>query len=464
MAPRDVDRPVRRRGRFIVDTTPLRESSQFRLLYVGQLVSATGSQVTQVAAPVQVYQLTGSSFAVGLLGLAQLVPLIVGSIIGGALADQHDRRKLLLIAQILLAATSAGLVVNALAPSPQLWVIYVLTALSAGFSGLDNPTRSAATPTLVRRDLLASALALNQLMWQTCLVVGPALAGIMLARIDVAFAYAFDVGTFVVAIGALLLMRPILPIGGGTKASRSSVMEGIRYLAGKPALQGTFVIDVNAMVFGMPRALFPALGLTVYAGGALNGETVVGLLYAAPAAGALLAALTSGWLGKVDRQGRAVVLAVVVWGAAIALFGLARWLPLALACLAVAGAADVVSAVFRNSVLQLTVPDRLRGRLSSIHIAVVTGGPRLGDVEAGTVAALAGPTFSVVSGGLLCIAGAGLIARLLPELPRWRLSSHGHIDDAGSPDPAVPIDPSAPARADALDEAPLDPDPGGARG
>lgn len=424
-----LEHPVRRRGRFILDTTPLRESREFRLLYAGQLVSYTGSQVTQVAAPVQVFQLTNSSFAVGLLGLAQLVPLIVGSIIGGALADQHDRRKLLLVAQILLAATSAGLVLNAVSGSPKLWPIYVLTAVSAGFSGLDNPTRAASTPTLVRREVLPAALALNQLMWQTCMVVGPAIAGVMLARINVGFAYAFDVATFAAAIVALLLMRPIVPSGGGTKASRSSVLEGLHYLKGKQALQGTFVIDVNAMVFGMPRALFPALGLTVFAGGALDGETVVGLLYAAPAAGALVAALTSGWLGSIDRQGRAVIIAVMVWGGAIALFGLTPWLPLALVLLAVAGAADVVSSVFRNSVLQLTVPDRLRGRLSSIHIAVVTGGPRLGDVEAGTVAALAGPTASVVSGGLACIAGAGLIARLMPELARWRLAAHGHVDD-----------------------------------
>jgi hypothetical protein len=226
--------------------------------------------------------------------------------------------------------------------------------------------------------------------------------------------------SFGAAIVALLLMRPMVPEGGGTRASAASIVEGIRFLKGRQALQGTFVIDINAMVFGMPRALFPALGTTVFGGGA----AVVGLLYAAPGAGALIGAVTSGWLSRVDRQGRATVVAVIAWGASIAAFGLTSWLPLALLFLALAGAADVVSAVFRNTVLQLSVPDLLRGRLSSIHIAVVTGGPRIGDAESGLVAAVTTPTFSVVSGGLLCIAGALAIGRLMPKLTGWRLSEH----------------------------------------
>ncbi len=430
--------PVRRRGpRLFVDITPLRESRDFRLLYAGQLVSATGSQMTMVAAPFQVYVLTGSSLAVGLLGLAQIIPLLLGSFVGGALADAHDRRTILLIAQVLVGSTSLGLALNAMATDPRVWVIFVLTALQAAFAGLDNPTRSAATPTLVRRELLPSAFALNQLMWQTCQVVGPAIAGILMARVSIASAYWVDVASFGAAIGALLLMRPMIPHGGGTRASRSSVLEGLRYLKGKQALQGTFVIDINAMIFGMPRALFPALGLTVFAGGWVDGPTAVGLLYAAPAAGAFVGAVTSGWLASIDRQGRAVVLSVVAWGLSIALFGLTSSLPLALVLLAFAGAADVVSAVFRNSILQLTVPDRLRGRLSATHIAVVTGGPRLGDVEAGTVAALTSPTFSVVSGGLACMAGAAVIARLMPELARWTLSRDAIVDDDDGPDPSV---------------------------
>lgn len=377
-----------------------------------------------VAAPYQVYVVTESSLAVGLLGLIQLGPLIVGSLIGGALADAHDRRRLLLVAQILLAATTAGLAVNAMAADPQVWLIYVLTAAHAAFSGLDHPTRSSSIPQLVERTQLASALALTQLTWQLGLVVGPALAGVVIARAGVPAAYWLDVASFGTAVVTLLMMRPILPEGGGTRAGLASIAEGVRFLKGRRALQATFVIDINAMVFGMPRALFPALGTSVFAGGA----TAVGLLYAAPGAGALAGALFSGWIGRVDRQGTAVVIAVAVWGAAIAVFGLVAWLPAALLLLALAGAADMVSAVFRNSILQLTMPDRLRGRLSAVHIAVVTGGPRLGDVEAGMVASLTSPAVSVVSGGLACMVGAAVIAKLMPELTRWRLRDHVDVE------------------------------------
>jgi MFS family permease len=414
----------RRAARLLADVTPLRESRDFRLLYAGQLVSATGSQMTLVAAPIQVFQLTGSSLAVGLLGLVQIVPLVGGSLVGGALADQHDRRRLLLLAQLLLGVTSLALAVNAVSPAPQVWLIYVLTGLGAGFTGLDLPTRTAAVPTLVRVEILPSALALNQLLWQTCQVVGPAVAGLLIARSGPGVAFGIDALTFAVAAAFVAALRPLRPEGGGTRASARaagsggigrSILEGLRYLRGRRALQGSFLIDINAMVFGMPRALFPEIGLRVF-----GSAEVAGLLYSAPAAGALIGAGTSGWLHRIERQGRAIVISVMVWGAAIAGFGLTAWLPAALFLLALAGAADVVSAVFRTAVVQTTVPDRLRGRLSAIFIAVVTGGPRLGDVEAGTVAALAGAQVSVVSGGVACIAGALAVAWAMPDLARWR--------------------------------------------
>ena len=406
--------------RLLIDVRPLRESREFRLLYIGQVISSIGSQVTVVAAPFQLYLLTRSSLMVGLLGLAQVVPLIGGSLIGGALADAHDRRRLLLLAQLLLGATSLGLAANASLSHPQVWLIFALTTLQAAFAGLDRPTRAAATPSLVPPLRLPAALALNQLVLQLSIVVGPAIGGLLIAQVSLASAYLVDAVSFLVAIVALVAMHPMIPEGGGTRASAASIVEGVRFLRGRQALQGTFVVDLNAMIFGMPRALFPALGTTVFGGGAAT----VGLLYAAPGAGALLGAITSGWLARVDRQGRATIVAVVAWGASIAAFGLTSWLPLALLFLALAGAADVISAVFRNTVLQLSVPDLLRGRLSSIHIAVVTGGPRIGDAESGLVAAATSPTFSVVSGGLLCIGGAMVIARLMPKLTGWRLSEH----------------------------------------
>lgn len=404
-------------GRVFTDITPLRVSRDYRLLFTGQMVTWLGRQLTVVAVPIQVYDLTGSSFAVGLTGAAALGPLIVLSLAGGAIADAVDRRKLLIVTQVLLASTSAGLALNAQRADPALWPLYVLSAAAAGLSGVDLPARNAMLPRLVGRDLFAAASALGQLGFQVGAAVGPALAGLLISRVNLAAAYWVDVATFGVSATMVALMRPQPPEGGGTRASFASIREGLRYLRGRRVLDSTFLIDLNAMVFGMPRALFPALGTGLFGGG----EATVGLLYAAPGTGALLGAVFSGWVGRVRRQGMAVIIAVVAWGAAIALFGIARWLPLALVLLALAGAADVVSAVFRNTILQLSVPDALRGRLSAVHIAVVTSGPRLGDVEAGAVAALTSPQFSVVSGGIACVLGVLAVHAWAPGLARYQL-------------------------------------------
>jgi hypothetical protein len=256
---------------------------------------------------------------------------------------------------------------------------------------------------------------LQQISFQGSQAIGPLLAGIVIARLGIPAAYWVDVGSFGAATAALLAMRPMHPVGGATKLSFRSMLDGVRYLKGRRALQGTFVIDLNAMIFGMPRALFPQMAAQVFHGG----STVYGALSAAPGIGAMVGAGTSGWVGRVRRQGRAVLFAVGAWGLAIAVFGITHWLPLALLMLAIAGAADVVSAVFRNTILQLSVPDRLRGRLSAVHIAVVTGGPRLGDAEAGVVASLTNTQISAVSGGLACVLGVAVIAKLMPELSRW---------------------------------------------
>ena len=403
------------RPRLLVDLTPLRVSRDYRLLFIGSGVSYLGRQLTVVAIPFQIFTITGSSLAVGMVGLVTLLPLVTLSLAGGAIADAVDRRKLLIITQVLSAATSAGLALNAMSSSPRLWPIYVLAALSAGLAGVDLPARSATIPRLVGHELYPSAAALGQIQFQIGQVAGPALAGVIISQVNLAAAYWIDVVSFGAAVVALVFIAPQPPEGGGTRASLASVREGLRYVKGRRLLVGTFLIDIDAMVFGMPRALFPALGTGFFGGGA----AAVGLLYAAPGAGALVGALFTGWVGRVRRQGRAVIVAVLVWGAAIAAFGLVPWLPLALFMLALAGAADVVSAVFRNTILQLSVPDGLRGRLSSVHIAVVTGGPQLGDAEAGAVAALTSPRFSVVSGGLACIVGVLVLLRLVPELARY---------------------------------------------
>jgi len=410
--------------RIFVDLSPLRRFRSFRRLWLGQLVSQLGSALTTVAVPYQVYRLTGSSFDVGMVSLVQLGPLLVGSLLGGSIADAFDRRRVLLGSQLALAGCSAGLALNAMGGHPVLWPLFAFPAVSAGLSGLDQSTRTAAMVSLVDAEALVSANALRQLLLTVSLVTGPAAAGLILARFGAVAVYWIDVASFAAAMVAVLGLPSLRPAGGGTRAGLTSMVEGLRYLRRRQAVQGTFVIDLDAMIFGMPRALFPAMGIGVFHGGA----TAVGFLYAAPGAGALLGALFTGWAARVRRQGRAVLIAVAVWGLAIAAFGLVSWLPAGLALLALAGAADVVSAVFRGTILQLETPDRLGGRLFSIQIAVVTGGPRLGDAEAGAVAALAGVRTSVVSGGLACVAGAVLIGRLMPrftdyEAPPERLSS-----------------------------------------
>jgi len=403
------------RRRLLVDVGPLRQFPEFRKLWVGQLVSFLGTQLTVVAVPYQVFRLTHSSLDVGLVSLAQLAPLLAGSLLGGSVADAFDRRRLLLVTQTLLGLTSTGLALNAGTGHPALWPLFLMTAVAAGVSGIDSPARTALISNLVGRDHFSSAFALWQILIQVGLVAGPAVAGVLLGGVGATAVFWIDVGTFAVSLLAVWRMKPLEPAGERTRVGLASVAEGLRFLRGRQVLQANFLIDINAMVFGMPRALFPALGLERFHGGA----GAVGALYAAPGLGALIGALTTGWMHTVRRQGRAVELAVLAWGAAIAGFGLAPWLALALPLLALAGAADVVSAVFRNTILQLSVPEGLRGRLSAVHIAVVTGGPRLGDVEAGAVAAAAGAPVSVVSGGIASMLGVGLLARLMPRFTAY---------------------------------------------
>ena len=407
----------RAKRRLLADITPLRRYPQFRILWSGYLVSSVGNQLTVVAVPFQIFRITHSSLDVGLLGLAQLGPLMVGSLVGGSIADAVERRRLLLVTSAVMAGTSVGLAVNSLGGHPALWPLYVLTALSAAFSAVDSSARTATMASIVGPGSYAAASALWQLLFQVASVSGPALAGVLLANVGIVPIYLIDASTFVLAFAAVVALRKITVEGDKTVFGIKSIKEGFAYLRGRQALQGTFVVDLDAMIFGMPRAVFPALGLGFFHGGAQT----VGLLYSAPGAGALLGAALTGWVARVRKQGRAVIIAVAIWGAAIALFGITRVLALGLVLLAIAGAADVISAVFRGTILQTTVPDALRGRLSAIHIGVVTGGPRLGDAETGAVAALAGAQVSVVSGGLACLGGLALIAWRMPELLRYEV-------------------------------------------
>jgi MFS family permease len=402
----------------LMDLSPLRRSRDFRALIGGLGVSTLGSQLTNVAVPFQVYAITHSSLYVGLVSLAQLFPLIFGSLLGGTIADSVDRRKMLLVVETLAAASSAGLALNS-DFGPVLWPLFVFPSVTAALSGMDSAARNTMIPGMVGLSLVPASNALFQALFQTGAIVGPAAAGLLLAGAGVRLVYWLNVATYGVALVAVLTISPQPPSlapGARARPGLRSTLEGLAFVRRSQTVQGAYLIDLNAMVFGLPRALFPALGATVFGGGA----TTVGLLYAAPGAGALLGALSSGWVGRIRRQGLAVIFAVIVWGLAITGFGLVRWLPLALVLLAVAGWADVVSAVFRNTIIQFSGPDSMRGRLMGVQMAVVAGGPRLGDLEAGVVATAFGDTFAVVSGGLACIAGALVVARLLPDFRHQR--------------------------------------------
>ena len=403
--------------RIAVDISALRASRDLRLLVLGNVVSGLGTQAALVALPYQLYVQTGSAFLTGLLGAVELVPLITLALVGGALADRFDRRRLLLLDQIALVACAAALAALAFAPGdPPVPVLYVLGGLLAGFGAVQNVTRSAIVPNLVDPARLRSALALNFGLFQLTLVVGPALGGLLIGAFGVGAAYAVDAVSCFAMVGALVGMSPQPPAGDGAHAPMTrSIAEGLRFVRRNEALMGSFAIDLMAMTFGMPRALFPVLSVSVYHAGAEG----TGLLFAAVSVGATVAALTTGWLEHARRLGLIVVWAVAVWGAAIALAGLAGSLALAAVLLAIAGAADSVSAVCRSTINQTVTPDAMRGRMSSVFSLVVTSGPRLGDVEAGAVAGVAGPRFSVTSGGIACVVGVFAIMAAFPALVRY---------------------------------------------
>jgi MFS family permease len=397
-------------NRIVLDLGPLRRSREFRVLFSGQLAVLFASQLAMVAIPFQVYALTRSSLQVGTVSLAQLVPLVIGALVGGSIDDAIDRRRLLVVTSGLLGLASAALAVNASLTHPSILVIYLVSAVAAGVGGVASTTATASVSSFVLADQLLAAFATMQVVDQLAMVVAPALTGLLIDAVHLEWVFAAVAISD--ALAALILSRlsPRPRHPAATRAGISSVVEGLRYLKGRQPLQGAYLIDINAMVFGLPRALFPALAASVFHGGA----STLGYLYAAPGAGALLGALTTGWVDRIGRQARAVVIAVCVWGATIVIFGLVDVLWVALGLLVVAGWADVISAVLRTTILQSSVPEAFRSRISSLQIAVVEGGPRLGDLESGTVASLVSTEFSIVSGGLACIVGAVIVASLLP--------------------------------------------------
>jgi MFS family permease len=401
-------------ARIAVDIRPLRESRDFRRLWFGVGISAIGSQVTTVAIPFQLYDETRSTLLVGLLGLAALVPLLIVPIYGGAVADAVDRRRLLLVSDVAQLLVTGGLLVNALLPDPSVWFLFIAEALGTAAYGFQRPARNALTPRLVRDDQLLAAIAVEDVVFTLARVAGPVMAGVLIAVVGLAGAYAIDMATFAASLAAIWLLPPVPPAPDADRPSLQSILDGFRYVGRRKVLLGIFVVDTNAMVFGMPRALFPAFAEKL--GG---GPGVLGLLYAAPFAGALVASLTSGWMMRVRRQGLGVCVAAAAWGAAIALVGFAEATWFALVFLAAAGAADFISAVLRSNILLTVTPDSMRGRLSGIELAQVAGAPEIGNVEAGIVASLTSVRASIVSGGLLTVAGTVAVAAAIPALVRY---------------------------------------------
>jgi MFS family permease len=402
------------------DMTALRESRDLRSLILGNFVSGLGTQASLVALPYQVYVQTKSPFLTGLLGAAELGPLVGMALLGGALADRLDRRRLLLVDQVALVLIAAALCAAALLGEPPVWLLYVLGALLAGFGAVQNVARSAIIPNLVRPALLRSALAVNYGLYQLTMVVGPGLGGLLISAGGVELAYGVDAISCAAMVIGVLAIGPQPPVRDEDKpivGIRRSIGDGLRFVRRNRALLGSFAIDLNAMAFGMPRALFPVLAVSVYHAGASG----TGLLFAAVSAGATVAALTTRWLEHVRRLGLIVIGAVAAWGLAVAAAAVVPSLWFAAAMLALAGAADSVSAVCRNVINQSVTPDAMRGRMSSIYSLVVTSGPRVGDVEAGAVASLTSARLSMASGGLACFAGVALIVLAFPQLAAFDL-------------------------------------------
>ncbi|SCL57092.1 MFS-type transporter involved in bile tolerance, Atg22 family [Micromonospora citrea] len=423
-----LDEP-RRRGlrRFAIDVRPL-AAPAYRRMWLGNGVAMFGIQLTAVAVPVEMYELTGSSLWVGLLGIAAFVPLLVFGLWGGALADAYDRRRVLLVTAAVLWAATAGLVAQALLDVGSPLLPLVLVAVQSVAFAISSPTRNAILPRLVPAELVPAASTLNFTTYTAASVFGPLVAGLIFAwwgtGPGLPIAYAADAVLFTAVVWATVRLPAMPPepdpdaAGAPRRAGLASIVDGLRYLSTTPVLLLSFVIDLIAMVLAMPRALFPEIAEERFGGGA-----AVGWLFSAIAAGAMLGGLTSGWIGRLRRQGLALVVAVVGWGLAVAAAGLAGQLWLMVLLLAVAGAADLVSAVLRQSMLLVYAPDRMRGRLMGVNTVVIAGGPRLGDLRAGAVAAGFGGGVAWVSGGLISAALAVLLAVAFPALLRYRAAT-----------------------------------------
>ncbi|HKB30459.1 MAG TPA: MFS transporter [Streptosporangiaceae bacterium] len=408
-----------------VNTEPLR-NPDFRRLFFGQGIAFIGFQVTAVAVPVQMYAITHSSLWVGLLGVAALVPLVAFGLYGGAIADVVDRRRLYVSASCVLWAVTGAFLLQAILHARSAWILLALMAAQSTGFAVSSPVRGAIVPRLLDASLVPAGNTLNFTLSNVGTVAGPLVAGVVLARFGYAAAYAVDACLFTFGLYAALRLPALPPLAGGGRAGLRSVIDGLRFIAGRPVLALSFAFDIIANAFAMPRALFPQVAAERF-----GGPSAAGWLYASIAIGAVAGGLASGWISRVRRQGVALVSAVVAWGLLVAAAGLAHTLWLAVLLLAGAGAADLVSAVYRQTILQVTAPDQMRGRMQGVFIVVVAGGPRLGDLRAGVSAAAVGVTASWVGGGIACVALVLLLAIAAPALVRYQPAAQGQPDRRG---------------------------------
>jgi MFS family permease len=423
----------------LIDLTPLRAHRDFRLLWIGYAVTLFGSMITYVAIPYQVYALTHSTVLVGLLGGVEFVAIMSMALVGGALADAVDRRLMLRVTEAALLLLVVCLLLNARRDHPSVALLFVVAGLMMAVDSLQRPSLDAMLPRLVPPEHVLPAGALNAFRMQIGTIGGPAVGGVLIAWIGLPATYLVDITTFVFSLVMLGLMNAVPPAADAERPSFRGVVEGLRYARSRQELMGTYLVDMNAMFFGMPNALFPALAASY------GGPAVLGLLFVAPSVGSLVATLGSGWTRRVRRQGLAILWAAGLWGVAILLFALSPWLPLALLFLALAGAADMVSGLFRMAIWNSTIPDHLRGRLAGIELIGYGSGPTLGNVEAGAVAALGGARFSAGVGGVLCVVGTVALGALLPEFRRYTVPE----DDARLAGPGA----SAPGESQVGDAA-----------
>ncbi|MDJ0355036.1 MFS transporter [Paenarthrobacter sp. PH39-S1] len=414
--------------KLLADITPLQESPDFRRLWLGLGLSSIGTQLTVVAVSLEVYSLSQSTLAVGVLGIFALVPLVIAGLYGGSIVDAHDRRTVALLSAGVLWLVTICIALQAWLGVHEVLVLYLLVAVQSAAAGINQPARSAIIPRLVRRELLPAANALSMIVFGLGTTVGPLAAGVLVASVGYSWTYTVDVLTFTASLWALFKLPSLPPEGAVRRAGFRSVLEGLKFLGSRPNVRMTFLVDLCAMIFAMPRALLPAVG-AVWLGG---GAATAGLLLAAIAAGSLLAALFSGPLGHIRRQGLAVVWSITIWGASItgmgtvillgghyAGQGTSPWIIGAVFALVVSGVADSVSGVFRSTILQSATPDNMRGRLQGVFIVVVAGGPRLGDLFAGGTGQRLGEAMAAIVGGILCILAVWLMARLQPRFLRY---------------------------------------------